>query len=492
MRRRRRIDVMDKYILIVEDQAIVSMTLESQLEELGYKVAGIASTGTEAISLAREKKPDLILMDINLEGGMDGITAAEQIGLFLDSPIIYLTAYSDAETIRRAGLTSPFTYLTKPYKLRDLHSNIEMALYKKKLTVTSDLRERRLQALLKKVADPLIATDEKGVIIFINDPATVILGIDPSDALEQPLEQVFRINDTAKNPLFLKAGPDEPETPGLLGFPFQCTLINREFQEIPIMISTSMIKNRENNYGGLFLVFRDCRPMIETRQRLADLEKNTRIILDAIMLPVVIIDRDFRIQEYNLAFADWCSETGVNATLDNKNIKSITGLLKAIRPAQLNQVFETSRPVIIEEEIGRGKQTLMFEIRFVPLEGKGKTNRILITIRDNTAEQVLKRSGMAPVAANKQLLDNIVGHFSDILGCLMEIRSLSLMEDPTVEKDWISEQIVRYIEKAERTSSELYEIFLRELSGKHTFQQVYDEKKKQIDKERRYVVQYLK
>jgi PAS domain S-box-containing protein len=483
---------MDRYILIVEDQAIVSMTIESQLTELGYKVAGIAASGQEAISLAREKKPDLVLMDINLEGEMDGITAAEQIGLFLDSPIIYLTAYSDEETVRRAGLTSPFTYLTKPYKLRDLHSNIEMALYKKKLAVKTDLRERRLQALLKKVADPLLATDEKGVIIFINDSATDILGIGAPDALERPLEEVFRIKDETNNPLFFKRGPDETETPGLLGFPFQCTLINKESLEIPVMISTSMIKNRENNYGGLFLVFRDCRPMIETRQRLADLEKNTRIILDAIMLPVVIIDRDLRIREYNLAFADWCSETGVTTTLDNKNIKSITGLLKAIRPAQLNQVFETNRPVLMEEEIGRGKQTLSFEIRFVPLEEKGKTNQVLITIRDNTAEQMLKRSGIVPIATNKQLLDNIVGHFSDILGCLIEIRSLSLMEDPTVEKDWISEQIVRYIDKAEKTSSELYEIFLRELWGKHSFQQVYNEKQKQIDKERSYAVQYRK
>jgi len=105
---------MEKNILIVEDQAIVAMTIETQLEELGYKVAGIAASGQEAILLAREKKPDLILMDINLEGTMDGITAAEHISLFLDSPIIYLTAYSDGETIRRAGLTSPFTYLTKP------------------------------------------------------------------------------------------------------------------------------------------------------------------------------------------------------------------------------------------------------------------------------------------------------------------------------------------------------------------------------------------
>ncbi|MEI6842714.1 MAG: response regulator, partial [Methanomicrobiales archaeon] len=114
---------MEKSILIVEDQAIVSMTIESQLQELGYKVAGIASSGEEAINQARMKTPDLILMDINLGGGIDGITTAEHIGLFLDSPIIYLTAYSDEETVRRASLTGPFTYLTKPYKLRDLHSN---------------------------------------------------------------------------------------------------------------------------------------------------------------------------------------------------------------------------------------------------------------------------------------------------------------------------------------------------------------------------------
>ena len=71
-------------------------------------------------------------MDISLEGEIDGMAAAERIQLFLDSPVIYLTAYSDEETIRRAGITTPFTYLTKPYKLRDLHSNIQMALYKKR------------------------------------------------------------------------------------------------------------------------------------------------------------------------------------------------------------------------------------------------------------------------------------------------------------------------------------------------------------------------
>ena len=77
---------MEKHILIVEDQAIVAMTIESPLGELGYMITGKSATGEAAIQLAREKRPDLILKDINLEGGMNGITAAEQISLFLDSP----------------------------------------------------------------------------------------------------------------------------------------------------------------------------------------------------------------------------------------------------------------------------------------------------------------------------------------------------------------------------------------------------------------------
>lgn len=150
---------MEKKTLIVEDQAMLAMTIEAELGQLGYTVAGITATGEAAINLAREKKPDFILMDIDLEGEMDGIAATEQIQLFLDSPVIYLTAYSDEETLQRAGCTNPFTYLTKPYKLRDLHSNIQMALYKQKISPKNDLRERRLQILLKRVTDPLIATD---------------------------------------------------------------------------------------------------------------------------------------------------------------------------------------------------------------------------------------------------------------------------------------------------------------------------------------------
>jgi CheY-like chemotaxis protein len=122
---------MRKNILIVEDQAIVALTIETQLIELGYGISGITASGEEAVQMAKDLLPDLILMDIDLSGQIDGIMATGQIKKFCEIPVIYLTAYSDEETIRRANATSPAAFMTKPFKVRDLMVNIEAALHKK-------------------------------------------------------------------------------------------------------------------------------------------------------------------------------------------------------------------------------------------------------------------------------------------------------------------------------------------------------------------------
>ena len=117
-------------IMVVEDSVVVSRDIQSRLTNLGYGVAATAVTGQEAIDNAEECRPDLILMDINLKGPMDGVEAAEQIHQRLDIPIVYLTAQSDEGTLKRAKLTGPFGYLLKPFDERDLHTTIEIALFK--------------------------------------------------------------------------------------------------------------------------------------------------------------------------------------------------------------------------------------------------------------------------------------------------------------------------------------------------------------------------
>lgn len=127
-------------VLIAEDEQLIAKDISATLSRLGYEVKGMASTAEEVISKANVSKPDIILMDIMLEGKMTGIDAAEKIKSEADIPIIYLTALADNETIQKAKITEPFGYILKPYDERMLHSSIEMALYKHKMS--SKLREK--------------------------------------------------------------------------------------------------------------------------------------------------------------------------------------------------------------------------------------------------------------------------------------------------------------------------------------------------------------
>lgn len=119
-------------IMIVEDESIVAMGIKHKLGDLGYDVVGIVATGEGAVKTALKTEPDLILMDIVLKGDMDGIEAAQQIHRHLDTPIIYITAYSDEEVLERARITEPYGYILKPFKKSEINANIQMAIYKHK------------------------------------------------------------------------------------------------------------------------------------------------------------------------------------------------------------------------------------------------------------------------------------------------------------------------------------------------------------------------
>lgn len=118
-------------IMIVEDNLVIAMWLRGCLKELGYELSSIATSGREAIEGARETAPDLVLMDIALEGDMDGTEAAETICSSLDIPVVFITAYADDAVIERAKTAEPFGYLTKPISKEALHGAIAIALHKK-------------------------------------------------------------------------------------------------------------------------------------------------------------------------------------------------------------------------------------------------------------------------------------------------------------------------------------------------------------------------
>lgn len=151
-------------ILIVEDELLIAKGLARKLKKMGYTVVDIVSSGAKAIEKTAETQPDIILMDIVIKGEIDGITTAEKIRKKSNIPIIYITAYADDETLERAEITGSYGYILKPFKERELHATIKMALNKH-------------QEFLKTIA----ANQEKSRYLSIaahdlRNPLTTILG----------------------------------------------------------------------------------------------------------------------------------------------------------------------------------------------------------------------------------------------------------------------------------------------------------------------------
>ncbi|MGP8217662.1 MAG: LytR/AlgR family response regulator transcription factor [Bacteroidia bacterium] len=146
-------------VLIVEDEVIIARDLSQTLTKLGYLVVGHCVKGEDAIEMVEEKNPDIILMDIMLKGEMTGIDAAKEIRKKFQIPIVYLTAYSDEDSIGRANTSGPSGYLVKPFKANDLRATIETALYR----FNEEMKLRKENELLYH----LVQNKESKDILFV-------------------------------------------------------------------------------------------------------------------------------------------------------------------------------------------------------------------------------------------------------------------------------------------------------------------------------------
>jgi CheY-like chemotaxis protein len=156
-------------VLIVEDEGIVAEDLKGHLTLMGYDVVGTAYSGKQAVALATESRPDIVLMDVALPGGMDGIATAERMHETIDVPIIFITAYADEKTLERATAIEPFGYLIKPFDERELHATIATALYKHERERRVKREREQLLALFNGIEEAIYVTDpESNTILFAN------------------------------------------------------------------------------------------------------------------------------------------------------------------------------------------------------------------------------------------------------------------------------------------------------------------------------------
>ena len=184
---------METSVLIVEDESIVALDLKHRLTSLGFHIAGTAGSGDEALTIAKETRPDVILMDIQIKGDIDGIETAARIQRDLEIPSIFLTAYSDPASLERAKHSQAYGYLLKPFQERELLIAIELALYK--FSAEQEVRANRalLDTTVNCVGEGIITTDSQRRVLLVNNAAQRLTGWSTETAVGRPLDDVLQL-----------------------------------------------------------------------------------------------------------------------------------------------------------------------------------------------------------------------------------------------------------------------------------------------------------
>lgn len=242
-------------ILIVEDEKIIALDLQRRLERFGYSVVGMASDGVAAIALAKEREPDIVLMDIMLAGEMDGIEAAAEIRKRYAIPVIFLTAYTDEKTLERAKEVEPFGYILKPFKERELYTTIDIALYKNSIDKKLRKQERLFSAILHSINDGIVATDTDFAVSFMNPVAEDITGWREAAAKGRQASSVISLVDPRTQRELLVGDPPDVEAKPY--FFSEVAVKNALGQTLIVDGSLTRIHEKENTADGFLIALRD-------------------------------------------------------------------------------------------------------------------------------------------------------------------------------------------------------------------------------------------
>jgi CheY-like chemotaxis protein len=260
-------------IMIVEDEVVVAMELEEKLKDMGYQVGAIVASGEAAVSGAEANPPDLILMDIRLQGKVDGIQAARLIRNRHDVPVIYLTAYADDATLNRAKLTDPFGYLIKPFSEKELRTTIEISLYKHRQVKEEKRTTQYFAETVRLLAAGLIITDENGAIKYLNHVAEVLTGWKQVEAAGKPLPEIFALKDPETGGILENPVPMPLKIGGVSGISIN-TLISKNDTEANIESCVAPLFNDEGVFSGIVLTFQEVAPGVWENQDWFNLAAN--------------------------------------------------------------------------------------------------------------------------------------------------------------------------------------------------------------------------
>ncbi len=262
-------------LLVVDDERIVAEDLCECLMGMGFEVCGPAKSGPEAVALAHEHKPDLVLMDIVLQGDMDGVDAARLIRDQLAIPCIFLSAYSDKGVLDRAKKINPLGYIVKPFQEEGLRTTVEVALHRVRMDRAVSTNAEWFGTTLMSIADAVVAVDGAGVVTFVNQAAEKLGGRVSSGIVGRPVAEVFGLVDLEKGgaPMghpVVDAIASEKE---VRWNDNRSGLVTEAGDVVPVEAVASPIHGKEGGIVGAVLILAD---ITERRRAEQDREKRSR------------------------------------------------------------------------------------------------------------------------------------------------------------------------------------------------------------------------
>ncbi len=224
--------MVNEKILVVEDEKITGMDIQSTLENMGYNVIGVASTGEEAIEKISNLAPDLILMDIVLKGTMTGLDVAEYVMNNHNIPVVYLTAHADDLTMRKAKTTVPYGYIIKPYEKQELQMTVEMAIYNQiKCNILRESEEKYRNIV--KFANDGISIIQDGIIRFVNPRFAKMCGYEKNELIGKPFTDYLHPDEIEKVQYFDRLRIESKDQKTL----HQTILMNRNREKLPVELN---------------------------------------------------------------------------------------------------------------------------------------------------------------------------------------------------------------------------------------------------------------
>jgi len=403
---------MKEKILVVEDERVVALEIQTALLRMGYQVPCTVTTGEEAFQKVAEIHPDLVLMDIKLKGRMDGIETAKKIKEEFRIPVIFITAHTDKETFLRSQIAEPFDYIVKPFQIKEVQNRIEMVFFRSRIEKQLREQEEWLHNTLDGISVGVVTTDNEGKIRFVNSTAEALIGKEHAFLMGQPIENILTLLDeetgNSKAELFqsvIEKRVSVVESNHLV-------LVGKEGQRIPVEYSGNPIQNGTGEVIGAVFTFKDVTRRKKLEGDLKQSETTYRELFNNTDHGIVIFKPIHNGEEFVLTDINPAGEEIAQRTRNEligkvmgpiaQNKKEIGVVLENLR-----EVWKTQKSKTFQMTFPRRDGSLLYLESFLYSLPSGE---LVQMVKDVTEQKKMEEALVYEKSLLHALMDNIPDH----------------------------------------------------------------------------------